>query len=38
MMQQSVPFSLLDEEHKVGWKWVSEDPLKEPDYQEIMIC
>ncbi len=27
---------ILDEEHKVIWKWVSEDPLKEPDYSEIM--
>ena len=27
---------ILDEEHKVIWKWVSEDPLKEPDYNEIM--
>ena len=27
---------VLDEEHKVTWKWVSEDPLKEPDYNEIM--
>lgn len=27
---------ILDEEHKVIWKWVSEDPLKEPNYSEIM--
>ena len=27
---------ILNEEHKVIWKWVSEDPLKEPDYNEIM--
>ena len=27
---------ILDQEHKVIWKWVSEDPLKEPDYSEIM--
>ena len=27
---------ILDEEHKVIWNWVSEDPLKEPDYSEIM--
>ena len=27
---------VLDEAHKVIWKWVSEDPLKEPDYNEIM--
>ena len=27
---------ILDEEHKVVWKWVSEDPLKEPNYSEIM--
>ncbi len=26
---------ILDEEHKVIWKWVSEDPLKEPNYEEI---
>ncbi|MDP6858055.1 MAG: redoxin domain-containing protein [Candidatus Nitrosopelagicus sp.] len=27
---------ILNEEHKIIWKWVVDDPLKEPDYKEIM--
>ena len=27
---------ILNEEHKVIWKWVVDDPLKEPNYEEIM--
>ena len=26
---------VIMEDGKIGYKWVSEDPLKEPDYQEI---
>jgi len=27
---------ILNEEHKVIWKWVVDDPLKEPNYEEII--
>ena len=27
---------ILNEEHKIIWKWVVDDPLKEPNYEEIM--
>ncbi len=27
---------ILNEEHKVIWKWIVDDPLKEPNYEEIM--
>ncbi len=27
---------ILDNEHKVIWKWIVDDPLKEPNYDEIM--
>ena len=27
---------ILNDEHKVIWKWVVDDPLKEPNYEEIM--
>lgn len=26
---------IINEDGKIGYKWVSEDPLKEPNYQEI---
>jgi len=26
---------IINEDGKIGYKWVSEDPLKEPDYEEI---
>jgi len=27
---------ILNQEHKIIWKWVVDDPLKEPNYEEIM--
>jgi peroxiredoxin len=27
---------ILDNEHKVIWKWIVDDPLKEPNYDEII--
>ena len=27
---------ILNEEHKIIWKWVVDDPLKEPNYEEII--
>ena len=27
---------ILNEEHKIIWKWVVDDPLKEPNYEEVM--
>ena len=27
---------ILNEEHKIIWKWVVDDPLKEPNYDEII--
>ena len=27
---------ILDNEHKVIWKWIVDDPLKDPNYDEIM--
>ena len=27
---------ILNEEHEIIWKWVVDDPLKEPNYEEIM--
>ena len=26
---------IINEDGKIGYKWVSEDPLKEPNYEEI---
>ena len=27
---------ILDSDHKIIWKWVVDDPLKEPNYEEII--
>lgn len=27
---------IIDNEGKVAWKWVSDDPLVEPDYDEVV--
>ena len=35
MMQQNVLCLLLDENGLIAYKWVSDDPLVEPNYQEI---
>ena len=34
MLQRRSVFVIM-EDGKIGYKWVSEDPLKEPNYEEI---